>query len=87
MFDAYGGTAGYLSSAVVCTEMVSYLPGRMSASLHGPRCSLEINKSVVSSVLLSAMTIQNAQSTLLPTMLYTHNCTGIINPQKGKAQT
>lgn len=33
--------------------------------------------------LLSTMrTIQHAQSTLLPTMLYTHNCTGIITIRK-----
>lgn len=79
MFNAHGRIVGYLSSAVFCTEMV-YLPVWIYkyVSIYGPCCSLQFT---ISSVYLSAMrTIQHAQSTLLPTMLYTHNCTGIINP-------
>lgn len=71
LFNAHGGTMGFwfLSKLLECV-------------FHNTLTEFSVNaeKSVVSSVLLSTMrTIQDAQSTLLPTMLYTHNCTGIIS--------
>lgn len=69
LFNAHGRTMGFwfLSKLLECVDHNTL-----------PEFSVNAEKSVVSSVLLSTMrTIQDAQSTLLPTMLYAHNCTGI----------